>query len=82
MRLRAMRPRTSVQATVQVVGEEHYAFIEEAPGRFARVKVKVESEHGGLIGIASGLAPGQRVVVEGGLFLERIYRELGTAERS
>ena len=67
---------------VQLVGDKHYAFVEEAPGRFARVKVKVGSEHGGMIGIASGLAPGQRVVVEGGLFLERIYSQLGAAGRS
>lgn len=67
---------------VQLVGDLHYAFVEEAPGRFARVKVKVDSEHGGMIGIASGLAPGQRVVIDGGLFLERIHRQLGSGERS
>jgi cobalt-zinc-cadmium efflux system membrane fusion protein len=67
---------------VQLAGDKHYAFIEEAPGRFARVEVKVDGEHGGVTGIASGLAPGQRVVVDGGLFLERIYRQLGPAGRS
>jgi len=64
---------------VHLVGEKHFAFLEEAPGRYARVEVKVDHEHAGMLGIASGLSPGQRVVIEGGLFLERIHRQLGTA---
>jgi len=64
---------------VFLVGEQHFAFVEEAPGRYARVELKVDGERGGMVGILSGLAPGQRVVTEGGLFLDRIYRELAAA---
>jgi len=40
--------------------------------------VKTSGEHEGRIGVLGGLSPGQRVVVAGSLFLQRIYRQLTT----
>jgi membrane fusion protein, heavy metal efflux system len=72
-------PRAQVQvsekAIVQANGR-NYVFLEEAPGRYARVQVELDGVHGGTAGIASGLTQGQKVVVEGNLFLNRLYRQL------
>jgi membrane fusion protein, heavy metal efflux system len=63
---------------VILMGERNYAFVEEAPGRFARVEVKANGEHDGVIGILAGLTEGQKVVVEGNLLLHRLYRQLSS----
>lgn len=61
---------------VMLVESKHYVFIEEAPGRFHRVEVQVADESGGRVAISKGLAAGTRVVVEGGLILQRLYLQL------
>ncbi|MGB7543024.1 MAG: efflux RND transporter periplasmic adaptor subunit [Burkholderiales bacterium] len=61
---------------VVLMGDRDYVFVEEAPGRFARVEVKTDGEHDGVTGIVSGLTLGQKVVVEGNLLLQRLYRQL------
>src|SRR6185436_8208926 len=67
--------RVSEKAVVQA-GGKNYVFVEEAPGRFARVLVELDGVRDGMSGIVSGLSPGQKVVVEGNLFLNRLYRQL------
>jgi membrane fusion protein, heavy metal efflux system len=72
-------PRTQVQvlekAVVQANGHT-YVFLEEAPGRYARVEVQLDGVHDGTAGVVSGLSRGQKVVVEGNLFLNRLYHQL------
>jgi cobalt-zinc-cadmium efflux system membrane fusion protein len=59
------------------IGTSQYVFIEEAPGRYARLKVEATGERDGMVAIAKGVNPGQRVVVEGSLFLQHIYQKQG-----
>jgi cobalt-zinc-cadmium efflux system membrane fusion protein len=63
---------------VILMGERNYAFVEESPGRFARVEVTANGEHDGVVGILAGLTEGQKVVVEGNLLLHRLYRQLAS----
>ena len=49
--------------------------LEEAPGRYARRAVTVGSERGGRIIVTEGLQPGQRVVVDGTLLLDKVLEE-------
>lgn len=72
-------PRAQVQvsekAIVQANGR-NYVFLEEAPGRYARVQVELDGVRDGTAAVSSGLSQGQKVVVEGNLFLNRLYRQL------
>jgi cobalt-zinc-cadmium efflux system membrane fusion protein len=63
------------KAIVQADGK-NYIFVEEAPGRYARAEVRLDGVHDGVAGILSGANQGQRVVVEGNLFLNRLFRQL------
>jgi membrane fusion protein, heavy metal efflux system len=69
------RLRVPEKAVVQADGK-NYVFIEEAPGRYARTEVQVDGVHDGSAGVVSGVKEGQKVVVEGNLFLHRLYRQL------
>jgi hypothetical protein len=72
-----IRPGVQVPAkAVFLVGEKYYAFTEDAPGTFTRVEVKTGGDANGTIGVIAGLAPGQKVVVEGSLLLQRLSRQL------
>jgi cobalt-zinc-cadmium efflux system membrane fusion protein len=62
---------------VFLIGTTQYVFVEEAPGRYARVAVQAGPERGGVVTLASGVAPGQRIVIEGSLFLQHIYQRAG-----
>jgi cobalt-zinc-cadmium efflux system membrane fusion protein len=55
-------------------GEQHYVFVEEQPGRFARKAVEIGSEQGGRILVRAGLQAGQRVVTEGCILLQQSLR--------
>jgi cobalt-zinc-cadmium efflux system membrane fusion protein len=57
-------------------GDKYFAYVEEAPGTYARVQVKTGDEANGSIGVIAGLAPGQNVVVEGSLLLHRLSLQL------
>ena len=57
-------------------GDKYYAFTEDAPGTYTRVEVKTGGSADGSIGVVAGLAPGQKVVVEGSLLLQRLANEL------
>jgi cobalt-zinc-cadmium efflux system membrane fusion protein len=71
------RPGVLVPAkAVFLVGDKYFAFTEEVPGTFNRVEVKTSGEVNGSIGVLAGLAPGQKVVVEGSLLLQRLARQL------
>ena len=71
------RPGVQVPAkAVFLVGEKYYAFTEDAPGTYTRVEVKTGGDANGSIGVVAGLAPGQKVVVEGSLLLQRLSRQL------
>src|SRR5215470_2399938 len=69
------RPGVAVPAkAVFLSGNQHYVFVQEAPGSFARVQVKTDSENGGTVIVAEGLEVGQKVVIDGVLFLQQILQ--------
>jgi cobalt-zinc-cadmium efflux system membrane fusion protein len=53
--------------------DQHFVFVEVQPGKYQRKPVKISGEYGNSIGVAEGLAPGDRVVCEGSLLLEQVY---------
>jgi membrane fusion protein, heavy metal efflux system len=57
-------------------GDTYYVFVEDKPGRYSRQEVKIDAVREGTASIASGLKLGQKVVVEGNLFLHRLHRQL------
>jgi cobalt-zinc-cadmium efflux system membrane fusion protein len=75
--------RSDLRAPVQIparaaflVGDQHYVFVEEAPGRYRRAKIVPSGETEGRIAVSAGLAAGERIVVDGALFLQRILAQL------
>lgn len=73
-------PRTGVAVPAKAVflaGAKHFVFVEEGPGKFVRVEVKPETEAGGLVIVAQGLAVGQKVVIDGALFLQQLIQSKG-----
>jgi membrane fusion protein, heavy metal efflux system len=76
-------PRAALETPAKAVllsGDKYYVYVEEAPGRYARVEVKVAGIQDGVAGILSGLTAGQKVVVEGNLLLHRLYSDLAAAQ--
>jgi cobalt-zinc-cadmium efflux system membrane fusion protein len=72
-------PRAALQIpekALLLVGDSYYVFVEEKPGRYARQEVKVDAVQDGTANVASGVQLGQKVVVEGNLFLHRLHRQL------
>ena len=71
------KPGVEVPAkAVFLSGDKYFAFTEDAPGTFTRVELKTGGSADGTIGVLAGLAPGQKVVVEGSLLLQRLANEL------
>ena len=73
-------PRTGVAVPAKAVflsGAKHFVFVEEGPGKFVRVEVKPETEAGGVVIVAQGLALGQKVVIDGALFLQQLLQSKG-----
>jgi cobalt-zinc-cadmium efflux system membrane fusion protein len=69
----AQRPGLEVpSAAVVADGRQHFVFVEEGTGRFHRRPVMPGPERAGRTQILAGLAPGQRVVVDGSLLLESL----------
>jgi len=66
-------------AAIIVAGEQHYVFVEQAPGSYLRRRVGVGPESDGHVAIVDGLDAGQRVVTTGNLFLEQL---LDSTQRS
>jgi cobalt-zinc-cadmium efflux system membrane fusion protein len=72
-----VKPGVQVPAkAVFLAGDKYFAFTEDAPGSYTRVEVKTGGSADGSIGVVAGLAPGQKVVVEGSLLLQRLSTEL------
>ena len=67
---------------VFLIGETHYAFVEEKPGRYRRVAIRTSGETNGSIGVVEGVNPDERVVVDGTLFLQRIHAQLTARDRA
>jgi len=59
-----------------LVGDNYYVFVEEKTGRYSRHEVKVDAVRDGIASVASGVKLGQKVVIEGNLFLHRLHRQL------
>jgi membrane fusion protein, heavy metal efflux system len=59
-----------------LVGDAYFVFVEEKPGRYSREAVKVDSVQEGVANVSSGVKLGQKVVIEGNLFLHRLHRQL------
>jgi cobalt-zinc-cadmium efflux system membrane fusion protein len=57
-------------------GGSYFVFVEEKPGRYSRQDVKVDSVRDGVVSVSSGVKLGQKVVIEGNLFLHRLHRQL------
>ncbi|MBV8201200.1 MAG: efflux RND transporter periplasmic adaptor subunit [Acidobacteria bacterium] len=69
----ARRPALEVpSAAVVGDGARRYVFVAEGHGRFMRRAVSTGTERAGKTVIQAGLAPGQRVVVDGSLLLESL----------
>ena len=49
---------------------QHFIFIEKAPGNYERQSVEIGTEHEGRVRITGGLVAGQRVVTDGSLLLQ------------
>ena len=65
----------TVPARAVVFSEsKHYAFIERGAGKFERVPVTAGAERKGLLAVTAGLQPGQRIVTEGVLLLQQVFR--------
>ncbi|HTQ81250.1 MAG TPA: efflux RND transporter periplasmic adaptor subunit, partial [Thermoanaerobaculia bacterium] len=72
------RPGVAVpSAAVVSAGDRRYVFVEERKGRFRRQPVTPGPERSGRTEILSGLRPGERVVVEGGLLLQSVLDSRG-----
>jgi len=74
-------PKAKLQVPEKAVltaGGRNYVFIEEAPGRYAQAEVQLDGVHDGVAGIMAGVALGQRVVLDGNLFLYRLHRQLAS----
>ena len=65
----------TVPARAVVFSEsKHYAFVERGAGKFERVPVTAGIERRGLLAVTAGLQPGQRIVTEGVLLLQQVFR--------
>jgi membrane fusion protein, heavy metal efflux system len=59
-----------------LIGDSYYVFVEEKPGRYSRQEVRVDAVRDGVASVSSGVKLGQKVVIEGNLFLHRLHRQL------
>ena len=59
-----------------LAGDSYFVFVEDKPGRYSRQEVKVDAVRDGVAAVSSGVNLGQKVVIEGNLFLHRLHRQL------
>jgi membrane fusion protein, heavy metal efflux system len=59
-----------------LAGGTYFVFVEEKPGRYSRQEVKVDAVRDGVASVSSGVKLGQKVVIEGNLFLHRLHQQL------
>jgi membrane fusion protein, heavy metal efflux system len=66
-------PEPAVPArAVFLKGDQHYVFVCDKPGEFARQQVTLGGEQDGEVKVLSGLKPGQRVVTDGCILLQQL----------
>lgn len=66
-------PGTEVPAkAVYLKGEQHFVFLDQGAGKFARRPVRIAGERDGKVLVLDGLTPGERIVSDGSLLLEQI----------
>ncbi len=61
--------------SVFLKGDKHFLFLEESRGQYIRREVNVGSEHDGKILVTAGLQPGEKVVTNGCLLLDRMIED-------
>ena len=59
-------------------GDRHVVFVEERTGVFRHAEVAAGPERIGLVSVAAGVRPGDRVVVDGSLLLNQLFHALRT----
>lgn len=64
---------------VFLLGEKRYLFVEMEPGKYRRQIVRTGPERDGKVAVLEGIAPGERVVVEGNLLFTRLFPALPAA---
>jgi membrane fusion protein, heavy metal efflux system len=67
-------PAVPVEAVIRE-GDLAVVWVEEQPTLFARRKVKLGLEQGGRVQIREGLAPGERIVARGAIFIDNEWRQ-------
>jgi cobalt-zinc-cadmium efflux system membrane fusion protein len=67
-------PAVPVEAVIRE-GELATVWVEEQPTQFARRKVKLGMEQEGRVQIREGLAPGERIVARGAIFVDNEWRQ-------
>ena len=68
-------------SAIFLFGDRRYVFVEEAPGRYRKQAVDAGAEREGLIDITSGVAEGNKVVVEGSLHLLKYFKPAAKPEK-
>jgi hypothetical protein len=58
-------------------GSRNFVFVEESRGTYVRTEVRTAGEQEGSVLAIAGVHDGQRVVVDGALFLQQIYQTKG-----
>lgn len=66
---------------VFLVGARRFVFVEESPGHYVRRGVETVAERDGRVEVASGLAVGEKVVVEGNLNLLKFFKAAPPADQ-
>lgn len=80
----ALPPSTDLRVdakAVFLVGAKRYVFVEESPGHYVRRGVEIRAERERRAEVASGLALGEKVVVEGNLNLLKFFKTSAQAEK-
>ena len=61
--------------SIYLKGDKHFLFLEESRGQYVRREVTVGGEHDGKILVTAGLQPGEKVVTNGCLLLDRMVED-------
>lgn len=69
-------------AAVFLMGDKRYVLVEEGKGRYLRRELQAGPERDGWVEAVSGVADGERVVVEGNLHLTRYFRPTASAAKA
>jgi len=67
--------------SVFLIGAKRFVFVEESPGHYLRRGVEIRAERDGRAEVSSGLAIGDKVVVEGNLNLLKFFKSAPLADQ-